>query len=232
VNEERTRSPIVPPAAAFSQLPPTRSRPLVVRRAQEPRLSGAAAMLGRSCGSPAARRSGGASRKMKTGRAGKVPVPSLKRTHHMQIMKAYPRALKENPDRMRQSKSSPQADVLMLATIKPVGIVHVHPAFPRSAALERRAWVCGMVAFDNERLGLLRHLSSWLRFSVATISHRSLRASGALFAMSVSFSKRQAMTMVLWGMIVTATLSYGKCGGTPLSDPFTSEPRATHLRAR
>jgi hypothetical protein len=174
----------------------------------------------------------GASRKMKTGRAGKVPVPSLKRTHHMQIMKADPRALKENPDRMRQSKSSPQADVLMLATIKAVGIVHVHPAFPRSAALERRAWVCGMVAFDNERLGLLRHLSSWLRFSVATISHRSLRASGALFAMSVSFSKRQAMTMVLWGMTVTATRSYGKCGGTPLSDPFTSEPRATHLRAR
>ncbi len=41
----------------------------------------------------------------------------------MQIMKVDPRALKENPDRMRQSKSSPQADVLMLATIKAVGIV-------------------------------------------------------------------------------------------------------------
>ena len=35
----------------------------------------------------------------------------------MQIMKVDPRALKENPDRMRQSKSSPQADALMLATI-------------------------------------------------------------------------------------------------------------------
>jgi len=34
-----------------------------------------------------------------------------------------PRALKENPDRMRQSKSSPQADALMLPTIKAVGIV-------------------------------------------------------------------------------------------------------------
>ncbi|WP_311273347.1 MULTISPECIES: ParB/RepB/Spo0J family partition protein [unclassified Rhizobium] len=41
----------------------------------------------------------------------------------MQIMKVDPRALKENPDRMRQSKSSPQADALMLATIKAVGIV-------------------------------------------------------------------------------------------------------------
>lgn len=41
----------------------------------------------------------------------------------MQITKVDPRALKENPDRMRQSKSSPQADALMLATIKAVGIV-------------------------------------------------------------------------------------------------------------
>ncbi|NLR97288.1 ParB/RepB/Spo0J family partition protein [Rhizobium sp. P38BS-XIX] len=41
----------------------------------------------------------------------------------MQLMKVDPRALKENPDRMRQTKSSPQADALMLATIKAVGIV-------------------------------------------------------------------------------------------------------------
>jgi ParB family transcriptional regulator, chromosome partitioning protein len=41
----------------------------------------------------------------------------------MQIQKVDPRALKENPDRMRQTKSSPQADALMLATIKAVGIV-------------------------------------------------------------------------------------------------------------
>lgn len=41
----------------------------------------------------------------------------------MQIIKVDPRALKENPDRIRQSKSSPQADALMLATIKAVGIV-------------------------------------------------------------------------------------------------------------
>lgn len=41
----------------------------------------------------------------------------------MQIQKIDPRALKENPDRMRQTKSSPQADALMLATIKAVGIV-------------------------------------------------------------------------------------------------------------
>ncbi len=41
----------------------------------------------------------------------------------MQIKSIDPRALKENPDRMRQTKSSPQADALMLATIKTVGIV-------------------------------------------------------------------------------------------------------------
>ncbi len=41
----------------------------------------------------------------------------------MQIMKVDPRALKENPDLLRQTNSSPQADALMLATIKAVGIV-------------------------------------------------------------------------------------------------------------
>jgi ParB family chromosome partitioning protein len=40
----------------------------------------------------------------------------------MQIMKVDPRALKDNPDR-RASRSPPQADALLLATIKAVGIV-------------------------------------------------------------------------------------------------------------
>jgi ParB family chromosome partitioning protein len=50
----------------------------------------------------------------------------------MQIMKVDPRALKENPNRMRQSKSSPQADALMLATIKAVGIVQPPVAAPQT----------------------------------------------------------------------------------------------------
>ncbi|RWK66826.1 ParB/RepB/Spo0J family partition protein [Mesorhizobium sp.] len=41
----------------------------------------------------------------------------------MHLIKVDPRALKENPDRMRQTKSTPQADALLLATIKAVGIV-------------------------------------------------------------------------------------------------------------
>jgi ParB family chromosome partitioning protein len=55
---------------------------------------------------------------MKTGRAGKASArKSPQRTSPLQIMKVDPRALKENPDRTRQTKSSPQADALMLATI-------------------------------------------------------------------------------------------------------------------
>ncbi|MFB7146037.1 ParB/RepB/Spo0J family partition protein [Agrobacterium deltaense] len=50
----------------------------------------------------------------------------------MQIMKVDPRALKENHDRVRQSKSSPQADALMLATIKAVGIVQPPVVAPES----------------------------------------------------------------------------------------------------
>jgi ParB family chromosome partitioning protein len=41
----------------------------------------------------------------------------------MHLMKVDPRALKENPDRARQTRSSAQADALLLATIKAVGIV-------------------------------------------------------------------------------------------------------------
>lgn len=41
----------------------------------------------------------------------------------MRLMKVDPRALKDNPDRARQTKSSPQADALLLATIKAVGVV-------------------------------------------------------------------------------------------------------------
>ena len=41
----------------------------------------------------------------------------------MHLTKVDPRALKDNPDRSRQTKSSPQADALLLATIKAVGVV-------------------------------------------------------------------------------------------------------------
>jgi len=48
----------------------------------------------------------------------------------MQIMKVDPRALKDNPDKTRQTKSSPQEDALLLATIKAVGIVQPPIIFP------------------------------------------------------------------------------------------------------
>lgn len=41
----------------------------------------------------------------------------------MELKFIDPRSLKENPDRARRSKSGPQADALLLATIKAVGIV-------------------------------------------------------------------------------------------------------------
>ena len=41
----------------------------------------------------------------------------------MHLMKVDPRALKENSDRSRQTKSTPHADALLLATIKAVGLV-------------------------------------------------------------------------------------------------------------
>ena len=41
----------------------------------------------------------------------------------MQVIKVDPRSLKENPDDARRSKSSPQSDALLLATVKAVGII-------------------------------------------------------------------------------------------------------------
>lgn len=41
----------------------------------------------------------------------------------MQILKLDPRALKDNPDDTRRTKSSPQSDTLLLATVRAVGII-------------------------------------------------------------------------------------------------------------
>lgn len=50
----------------------------------------------------------------------------------MHVLKVDPRALNENPDRSRQTKSTPQADLLLLATIKAVGIVQPPVIFPQT----------------------------------------------------------------------------------------------------
>lgn len=48
----------------------------------------------------------------------------------MELVVVDPRALKENPDKARRSKSGPQADALLLATIKAVGIVQLPVVAP------------------------------------------------------------------------------------------------------
>ncbi|MCP2223593.1 MULTISPECIES: ParB N-terminal domain-containing protein [Bradyrhizobium] len=50
----------------------------------------------------------------------------------MELRFVDPRALKENPDKARHSKSNPQADALLLATIKAVGIVQPPVVAPES----------------------------------------------------------------------------------------------------
>jgi ParB family chromosome partitioning protein len=50
----------------------------------------------------------------------------------MQIMKVDPRALKDNPDRARQTKSTPQGDALLLATIQAVGVMQPPIIFPET----------------------------------------------------------------------------------------------------
>ncbi|MBC7152301.1 MAG: ParB/RepB/Spo0J family partition protein [Rhizobium sp.] len=50
----------------------------------------------------------------------------------MQILKLDPRALKGNPDDARRSKSSAQADALLLATVKAVGIIQPPVVSPQT----------------------------------------------------------------------------------------------------
>jgi len=50
----------------------------------------------------------------------------------MEIKIVDPRSLVENPDRARRSKSSPQADALLLATIKAVGVVQPPVVAPQT----------------------------------------------------------------------------------------------------
>lgn len=50
----------------------------------------------------------------------------------MRLIKVDPRALKENPNPLRRTKSTPQADALLLATIKAVGIVQPPLITPES----------------------------------------------------------------------------------------------------
>jgi ParB family chromosome partitioning protein len=48
----------------------------------------------------------------------------------MHLMKVDPRALRDNPDNTHQTKSTPQADALLLATIKAVGVIQPPVIFP------------------------------------------------------------------------------------------------------
>ena len=50
----------------------------------------------------------------------------------MQIIKIDPRALRDNPDDARQSRSSPQADALLVATVKAVGIIQPPVVSPQA----------------------------------------------------------------------------------------------------
>lgn len=50
----------------------------------------------------------------------------------MELRKVDPHALKDNPDRTRRTRSTPQADALLLATIKAVGIVQPPVIYPET----------------------------------------------------------------------------------------------------
>ena len=69
----------------------------------------------------------------------------------MHLMKLDPRAPKDNPDRTRQTKSTPQADALLLATIVPSALCSSHrfPRDRRRQRLHRQRWLSTHPAGDR-----------------------------------------------------------------------------------
>ncbi len=70
----------------------------------------------------------------------------------MELKFVDPRALKENPDKARRSKSNPQADALLLATIKAIGIVQPPIVAPETSAAP------ALVPVERPKPGMVRVL--------------------------------------------------------------------------
>ena len=121
--EGKARSQIGQAGNADAQAPPARSQPVVLRRAVSP-----ACPAWQGCSAAVVpvrplRGAGGCLREEDEEGPARRGPRTPNRRNPMQLIKIDPRALNENPDRMRQTKSTPQADALLLATIKAVGIV-------------------------------------------------------------------------------------------------------------
>lgn len=158
----------------------------------------------------------------------------------MEIKLVDPRALVENPDRARRSKSNPQADALLLATIKAVGIVQPPVVAPQpdggngfviqaghrrvkqaiAAGLEEIAVIVGEAAEDG---GAMRSL-------VETLAHEGLnpvdqwRAIERLvaigwteeaIAVALALSVRQIRKLRLLANVLPAMLDHMAKGDMP-----------------
>jgi ParB family chromosome partitioning protein len=120
--EETGRRSVLPPTLTLNRRLPHPGNssfagpiaPLVLRRRDaRPQL--------RRSGRPAVRKMSSEKRRHEQEWQRAAPYPVKEKP--MYLVTLDPRALKDNPDKTRQSKSSPQGDALLLATIKAVGII-------------------------------------------------------------------------------------------------------------
>ena len=121
---KRTSSQSGRGGAADAQPTASRSRPRRARRAlRRPAHACRAGLLAGSCAAPPALRAGGGLRKEDDEGPPEDAVrnPQMENIHETDNVD--PRALKPNPDPTRRTAAAPQADALLLATIKAVGIV-------------------------------------------------------------------------------------------------------------
>ncbi|RUV54976.1 plasmid partitioning protein, partial [Mesorhizobium sp. M5C.F.Ca.IN.020.29.1.1] len=111
----------------------------------------------------------------------------------MELKFVDPRSLKDNPDKARRSKSSPQADALLLATIKAVGIVQ-----PPVVAAETDGGN-GFVIDDGRRRVKQAIAAGLEEIAVLVVPHAE--DGGAMRSLATAITHEQLHPVDLWRAI-------------------------------
>ena len=111
----------------------------------------------------------------------------------MELKFVDPRSLKDNPDKARRSKSSPQADALLLATIKAVGIVQ-----PPVVAAETDGGN-GFVIDDGRRRVKQAIAAGLEEIAVLVVPHAE--DGGAMRSLATTITHEQLHPVDLWRAI-------------------------------
>ncbi|MGV1760579.1 ParB/RepB/Spo0J family partition protein [Rhizobium sp. A22-96] len=170
----------------------------------------------------------------------------------MQLISADPRSLKDNPDRSRQSQSSPQSDAVLCASIKAIGVVQPPVVKPDPEGGNSYIIVCGhrraaqaiaadlaeiplLLADPSDDLGAMQSLvENIAREPLNPVDQwRAIERLVALgwteesIAMALSLPARQIRKLRLLANILPAILDYMARGDMPNEQQLRTIAAAT-----